>query len=59
MFPPPPKLKINELPHHECLGNANGCQDSNSEDIKVNKQKSEYIKAMPSNAVFYLALTGL
>ena len=34
MFSPPSKLKINELPHHERLGNANGCQNSNSENTK-------------------------
>lgn len=40
MFPPSPKLKINELPHHERLGNANGCQNSNSENIKEKKSIS-------------------
>ena len=44
MFPPPPKLEINELPHHECLGNANRCQNSNSENIKKIKKILRFIK---------------
>lgn len=37
MLSPPPKLEINKLPHHKCLGHADGGQhtDSNSQDIKV------------------------
>lgn len=37
MFPPPPKLEVNELPHHEGLSDANGRQDRdpNRQHIEV------------------------
>jgi len=30
MLSPPPKLEINELPHHKCLSHADGGQHTDS-----------------------------
>ena len=45
MLSPPPKLEINEFPHHKCLSQADGGQhaDSNSQDIEVSSAEIQLL----------------
>jgi hypothetical protein len=43
MFPPPPKLEVNELPHHEGLCDANGRENSDPKNHVENRHKNSTV----------------